>query len=229
MNGHTAAIAVIIVLFAFSAVLALSETAFVRASRIRMLNLAEEGDNARRTGARLLEHPEQTLNSVLLVLLALPDGVGDVARHRARADLRHRRRRDRHASSRSRSSSRSRKSRRRRTRCSTPTARCCGVGAARVPHELRAAAAPHARFHRPGQHRAARSRVCEADRSSPRNEILTMADVAARGGVDRDRGARAHPLDLRVRRHGRARGDGAAARHGRGRRRRDRRRGDPHR
>ena len=70
MNGHTAAIAVIIVLFAFLAVLALSETAFVRASRIRMLNLAEEGDKRAERVLRLLEHPEQTLNSVLLVLLA---------------------------------------------------------------------------------------------------------------------------------------------------------------
>ena len=70
MNGHAAAIAVIIVLFAFSAVLALSETAFVRASRIRMLNLAEEGDKRADRILRLLDHPEQTLNSVLLVLLA---------------------------------------------------------------------------------------------------------------------------------------------------------------
>jgi putative hemolysin len=70
VNGHAAALAVIIVLFAFSAVLALSETAFVRVSRIRMLNLAEEGDKRAERVLRLLDHPEQTLNSVLLVLLA---------------------------------------------------------------------------------------------------------------------------------------------------------------
>jgi putative hemolysin len=70
VNGHTAAIAVIILLFAFSGVLALSETAFVRVSRIRMLNLAEEGDKRAERVLRLLDHPEQTLNSVLLVLLA---------------------------------------------------------------------------------------------------------------------------------------------------------------
>ena len=70
MNGHAAALAVIVVLFAFSAVLALSETAFVRVSRIRMLNLAEEGDKRAERVVRLLDHPEQTLNSVLLVLLA---------------------------------------------------------------------------------------------------------------------------------------------------------------
>ena len=57
-------------------------------------------------------------------------------------------------------------------------------------------------------------------------ELRTMADVAADEDVDRARGARAHPLDLRVRRHRRARGDAAAPRHGRGRRRRDGRRGD---
>ena len=57
-------------------------------------------------------------------------------------------------------------------------------------------------------------------------EIRTMADVAAEEAAIETRGARAHPLDLRVRRHRRARGDGAAARHGRGRGRRDRRRGD---
>ena len=70
MNGHTAALAVIVLLFAFSGVLALSETAFVRVSRIRMMNLAEEGDKRAERVLRLLDHPEQTLNSVLLVLLA---------------------------------------------------------------------------------------------------------------------------------------------------------------
>ena len=64
------AIAVILVLWAFGGVLALSETAFVRASRIRLLNLAEEGDKRAERVVRLLEHPEQTLNSVLLMLLA---------------------------------------------------------------------------------------------------------------------------------------------------------------
>ena len=44
MTGHGVSIAVIAVLFAFSAVLALAETAFVRVSRIRLLNLEEEGD-----------------------------------------------------------------------------------------------------------------------------------------------------------------------------------------
>jgi putative hemolysin len=70
VNGHIGAIAVIVVLWAGSAVLALSETAFVRASRIRLLNLADEGDKRADRVLRLLEHPEQTLNCVLLLLLA---------------------------------------------------------------------------------------------------------------------------------------------------------------
>ena len=53
-----------------------------------------------------------------------------------------------------------------------------------------------------------------------------MADVAADEEAIETRGARAHPLDLRVRRHRRARGDAAAPRHGRGRGRRDGRGGD---
>ena len=72
----------------------------------------------------------------------------------------------------------------------------------------------------PGQGPARRAR------SSPRRRSVTMADVAAEEAAIETERARADPLDLRVRRHGRARGDAAAARHGRGRGRRDRRRGD---
>ena len=70
MSGHALTIVVIVVLFAFSAVLALSETAFVRANRIRMLNRAEEGDKRAERLLRLLEQPAPTLNAILLVLLA---------------------------------------------------------------------------------------------------------------------------------------------------------------
>ncbi len=70
MTGHAVSIAVIAVLFAFSAVLALAETAFVRVSRIRLLNLEEEGDKRAERVLRMLEHPEQTMNTVLLMLLA---------------------------------------------------------------------------------------------------------------------------------------------------------------
>jgi CBS domain containing-hemolysin-like protein len=70
MSSETIILLAIVLLIAFSAVLALSETAFVRVSRIRMLNLAEEGDKRAERVLRLLERPEQTLNAVLLVVLA---------------------------------------------------------------------------------------------------------------------------------------------------------------
>ncbi len=70
MSSRTIAFLVIVLLWAFSAVLALSETAFVRASRIRLMNRAEEGDRRAERLLRLTERPEQTLNAVLLLLLA---------------------------------------------------------------------------------------------------------------------------------------------------------------
>jgi putative hemolysin len=63
------AIVVVALLWALSGVLALAETAFTRVSRIRLLALEEEGDKRARRVARLLEHPEQTLNSILLLVL----------------------------------------------------------------------------------------------------------------------------------------------------------------
>ncbi|MDQ1467123.1 MAG: magnesium and cobalt exporter, family, partial [Actinomycetota bacterium] len=70
MNSDVIVIVVIVVLLAVSALMALAETAFVRISRIRLMNLADEGDKRADRLLRLLEHPERTLNSVLLVLLA---------------------------------------------------------------------------------------------------------------------------------------------------------------
>src|SRR6476660_4498568 len=65
------AVAILVVawLWTFSGVLSLAETAFTRASRIRLLALEEEGDKRARRVVRLLEHPEQTLNSILLLVL----------------------------------------------------------------------------------------------------------------------------------------------------------------
>jgi magnesium and cobalt exporter, CNNM family len=63
------AIVVVIVLWAFSAVLALAETAFTRISRIQLLGRADDGDARATRLLRLLERPEQTLNSILLVVL----------------------------------------------------------------------------------------------------------------------------------------------------------------
>ena len=60
MDSRTISVVVIVLLLGFSAVLALSETAFVRASRIRLLNLTEEGDRRAERVLRLLERPEQT-------------------------------------------------------------------------------------------------------------------------------------------------------------------------
>jgi magnesium and cobalt exporter, CNNM family len=63
------AIAVVAVLWIFSGVLALAETAFTRVNRIRLLALEEEGDKRARRVVRLLERPEQTLNVILLLVL----------------------------------------------------------------------------------------------------------------------------------------------------------------
>ncbi len=70
MSGSDWAIlAAVIVLFLFSIVLAVAETAFTRMSRIRALALAEEGDKKAARLAVMLERPEQTLNVVLLLVL----------------------------------------------------------------------------------------------------------------------------------------------------------------
>ena len=56
-------------LFLVSGVLAMAETAFTRMSRVRALALEEEGRSGATRLARLLERPERTLNSLLLVIL----------------------------------------------------------------------------------------------------------------------------------------------------------------
>jgi len=63
------ALAVVALLWIFSGVLALSETSFTRVSRIRLLALEEDGDKRARRVLRLLDRPEQTLNSILLLVL----------------------------------------------------------------------------------------------------------------------------------------------------------------
>ena len=60
---------VVVVLFVVSIWLAVAETAFVRMNRIRALALADEGSRRGDRLARMLEHPERTLNIVLLVVL----------------------------------------------------------------------------------------------------------------------------------------------------------------
>ena len=62
-------LAVVVVLFLVATFLALCETAFTRMSRIRALALEEEGKKGAGRLAQLLEHPEQTLNSLLFLVL----------------------------------------------------------------------------------------------------------------------------------------------------------------
>jgi len=63
-------VAVVVVLFTMSIFFAASETAFVRMSRIRALALEDENDDKRAHRlVMMLEHPEQTLNVVLLLVL----------------------------------------------------------------------------------------------------------------------------------------------------------------
>jgi CBS domain containing-hemolysin-like protein len=62
-------IAVIVVLFFVSGVMALAETAFTRASRIKLRTRAEDGDRRAERLLTLFDEPENTLNSVLLIVL----------------------------------------------------------------------------------------------------------------------------------------------------------------
>ncbi len=57
------------VLFVLSIFFAASETAFVRMNRIRAIALEEEGEKRAGRLVAMLEHPEQTLNVVLLMVL----------------------------------------------------------------------------------------------------------------------------------------------------------------
>jgi len=68
-SSDAAILAAVIVLFLFSILLAGSETAFTRMNRIRALALEEEGRKGASKLARMLEHPERTLNVVLLLVL----------------------------------------------------------------------------------------------------------------------------------------------------------------
>jgi magnesium and cobalt exporter, CNNM family len=64
-----AIVATIAVLFVLSIFFAASETAFVRMNRIRAIALEEEGEKRAHRLVVMLEHPEQTLNVVLLMVL----------------------------------------------------------------------------------------------------------------------------------------------------------------
>jgi CBS domain containing-hemolysin-like protein len=62
-------VVVVLVLFVVSAFLALAETAFTRSSRIRAVAMEDEGVRNAGKLASMLEHPAQTLNALLLVIL----------------------------------------------------------------------------------------------------------------------------------------------------------------
>lgn len=69
MSARLGAVLAIVVLFGASGVFALAETAFVKANRIKLHALAEDGDRRAQRVLGLLEQQERTLNSVLLLLL----------------------------------------------------------------------------------------------------------------------------------------------------------------
>ena len=70
MSGSDwAVLAVVVVLFIASILLALTEMAFARMSRVRALALADEGRRGAARLAEMLEHPERTINSLLLLVL----------------------------------------------------------------------------------------------------------------------------------------------------------------
>src|SRR6185369_11993399 len=62
-------LAVIVVLFTFSILLAAAEMAFARMNRIRALALEDEGRRGAARLAAMLEHPERTINSLLFLVL----------------------------------------------------------------------------------------------------------------------------------------------------------------
>jgi CBS domain containing-hemolysin-like protein len=59
----------VVALFVFSIVLSLAEMAFARMNRVRALALADEGRRGAEKLVRMLEHPERTINSLLLLVL----------------------------------------------------------------------------------------------------------------------------------------------------------------
>jgi len=70
MSGSDwAVLAVVVVLFIASILLAGTEMAFARMSRVRALALADEGRRGAARLAAMLEHPERTINSLLLLVL----------------------------------------------------------------------------------------------------------------------------------------------------------------
>ena len=204
------------VLFLFSIVLAAAETAFTRMSRIRALSLEEEGRKGAHRLAIMLERPERTLNVLLLLILVcqmtsasllgiLLEGafgsagiviglVLQIVLYFVIGEVAPK----------------------------TYAIQHVDRAALRLTPflwgdlELPAAAAALVGPHRPRQ-RAAPGQGPEGGPVRHRGGPPHDGRRRGRRGGDRARGAPAHPLDLRVRRHRRPRGDGAASRHDRDR------------
>ena len=68
MSGDVGNIATIVVLLAVLAFLAVAETSLTRVNRVKVVTLEEEGRRGAGTLARLIEHPERFLNSILLLV-----------------------------------------------------------------------------------------------------------------------------------------------------------------
>lgn len=66
------------VLFSFSVFCALAETSFVKLNRIRAMALEDEGRRGAKKLRKMLEHPETTLNILLLVVLITQLGTASI-------------------------------------------------------------------------------------------------------------------------------------------------------
>ena len=118
---------------------------------------------------------------------------------------------------------------RRSRSCSSARARAASGGRTRAGHAARRrprSSTSSAVLLGPIAERARRARQPGHARPARARATFSSRGAAAQHGRRGDRArrarrgrSRAHPLDLRVQRHGRARGDGAAHRHGHGRRR----------
>ena len=72
-SGDIASLLVVLVLLFLTAFLAMAETALTRMNRVKASTLKEEGRRGAAVLYRLVEHPERTLNPVLLLILAGAD------------------------------------------------------------------------------------------------------------------------------------------------------------
>jgi len=68
-GGDWAVLAIVLVLFLLSIMLSVAEMAFARMNRVRAMALADEGRRGGEKLAKMLEHPERTINSLLFIVL----------------------------------------------------------------------------------------------------------------------------------------------------------------